>query len=153
MPTRLVAALVLAVALAGCSSPAPAPSTSTTPPTAAGETPVPTPTQSAYDPDATADENLAFFDAAVEPLTDVKNLPAGADVIDALVGAGFEESAMELTPDKTAIGLDADSIEFSVKINGQCIIGQFGSFGYRSIIAAILATDTCLVGKTVTLDD
>jgi hypothetical protein len=149
MPTRLVAALVLAAALAGCSSPAPAP---TTPPPVAVETPTSAPTQSAYDPDATADENLRFFDAAVEPLTDTKNLPAGEDVIDALVDVGFDRTTMELTPDKTAIGLDADSIEFSVKINGQCIIGQFGSFGYRSIVAAILATDTCLVGKTVTLE-
>jgi hypothetical protein len=150
MPTRLVAALVLAAALAGCSSPAPSP---TTPPPVDVTAPAPTPTQSAYDPDATADENLAFFNAAVEPLTDTKDLPAGADVITALTDAGFDSSAMELTADETAIGLDADSIEFSVKINGQCIIGQFGSFGYRSIVATILATDTCLVGKTVTLGD
>ena len=152
MPTRLAAAIVLTLALAGCTSATPDPA-----PTATGNesvsTPSATPTQSAFDADAGAVDNQPFFDAAVEPLEDKKTLPTGADVIDALADAGFDRSAMELTPDKTAIGLNADSIEFSVKINGECIVGQFGSFGYRSIVTAILATDTCLVGKTVTIDN
>lgn len=137
MPARLAAVLVLAAVLAGCSSPEPA---TTTSPPPASPSPSATATSSALD--------LDTFDAAVEPLTDNDALPKGSKIIAALVDVGYDKSDMELTADKTAIGLDADSIEFSVKVDDQCLIGQFGSFGYRSVVMGVLATDTCLVGET-----
>lgn len=145
MPARLAAALGLVIVLAGCSSPAPAPVD--TPPTPR-ETAAATPPESGFDPDASATESLAYFNSIVAPLASRDGLPKGGDVIDALAEAGFDRAAMELTPDTTAVGLDADSIEFSVKVDGECILGQFGSFGFRSEVMPLLDTGTCLVGAT-----
>ena len=148
MPARLVVALVALAALAGCSSP----QAVTPTPTTATSTPTAEPTKTGLDPDATAADTLAFFDSIVAPLEAGGGLPKGNDVIDALEDAGFDRTLMELTPDKTAIGLDADSIEFSVKQNDACIVGQFGSFGYRSAVLPLLDAGTCLVGATKDID-
>jgi len=145
MPARFVIAVVAVALMAGCSSPSTAP---TVDPSTSAPVPSAIPTTREFGPDATADATLAFFDSIVAPLETDDGLPAGKDVIAALVAAGFDPALMELTADKTAIGLDADSIEFSVKQNGACIIGQFGSFGYRSVVMPLLDTDKCLIGKT-----
>jgi len=145
MPARFIIAVIAVTLMAGCSSPSTLP---TVDPSTSAPVPSASPTTREFDPDATADDTLAFFDSIVAPLETDDGLPAGKDVIAALVAAGFDPALMELTADKTAIGLDADSIEFSVKQNGACIIGQFGSFGYRSVVMPLLDTDKCLIGKT-----
>jgi len=142
----------LAVLLAGCTtgtapdvaSPAP----SVTAP-AASATPVPTPTgDPVYNPDGTADDNLAYFDRVNLDLESGENQPSGRKIINNLVDAGFDKSAMEITADKTAINLDTDSIEFTVLIDDRCLFGQFGAFKYRSVVLPVLETGKCLVGKT-----
>ena len=103
-------------------------------------------------PDGTASDNLAYFDAQNQALLAQTPKPDGRAFIDNLVSAGFSKKNMELTPDKTAIGLDRDNIQFSVKFNDECIIGQFGNVGYHSIVAPVLQTDTCLIGITRAID-
>ncbi|WP_345764369.1 DUF6993 domain-containing protein [Diaminobutyricibacter sp. McL0608] len=147
-----------ASALAACVSPAPAP-TITTPP-ATSQTPTPTPSATpkptgvALDPTGTAADNKAYFDK-VNRATLAKNPAAGGrDFIDALVVAGFHKADMQLTVDTTTIGLKANSIQFSVRLNGGCLIGQNGegSGGYQSTVTAVLATGDCLVGDTRPID-
>ena len=57
-----------------------------------------------------------------------------------------------LTPDTTAVGLEADNIQFSVRMNNTCLVGQSGNVGYHSLAAPILSTGTCLVGNTRAID-
>ncbi len=144
--------------LAACVSPSPTPTSSR--PSASSEAPspvpstTPTPTVPALDPSGTAADNKAFFDLVNRTVL-VKNQAAvGRDFIDALVAAGFHKADMQLTVDTTTIGLKANSIQFSVRINGGCLIGQNGesSGGYQSIVTPLLATGNCLVGDTRPID-
>ncbi len=61
---------------------------------------------------------------------------------------------MQLTVDTTTIGLKANSIQFSVRLNGGCLVGQNGqgSGGYQSEVTPLLATGNCLVGDTRPID-
>jgi hypothetical protein len=143
-----------AVVLAGCSA-SPSPGTPSTPAstptsgaTAAPETPAPL----AFDPEGTAAENLDFFTSAVTGFLAGSPDANGRDIIDHLVASGFDKSQMELTADTTAVGLEADNIQFSVKINDGCLIGQNGNVGVHTVTAPVLATGTCLVGNTRAID-
>jgi hypothetical protein len=79
--------------------------------------------------------------------------PTGREFIDNLVKAGFDKANMEVTPDKTAIGLTADAIEFSVKFGKECLVGQKGEeFGFTAVVVPVIETGTCLVGKTRAID-
>ena len=140
--------ILLLAGLAGCvaqqptpgptdaQSSAPAPSGSPSP----SSSPTPQPTGAAAEQER--------FDAAMADVLATNADPDGRTVIDTLVAAGFDKAAMELTPDTTAIGLDADSIQFSVRIGEECIVGQSGNVGYHSAVLPVLSTNTCLAGKT-----
>lgn len=147
-------ALIGALALAGCSAASPAPGRSRVPSTAApAPSPSGTPTASprlVYT--GTAQQNLPYFDRVNNQLIAAGGKPGGRSFIDALVGAGFVKADMEVTADTTTIGLAADNIQFSVRFNGSCLIGQYGNIGYASTVAPVLATGKCLVGKTRPID-
>lgn len=117
----------------------------TGPPTAA----VPT-----LDPSQKAQENVLFFDHINRQTLAANPEAKGQDFINGLINAGFNRNAMEVTEDFTSINLKANSIQFSVRMIDACLIGQNGpdSNGYNSIISPILATQTCLVGKTRPID-
>ena len=103
-------------------------------------------------PDGSAKQNLDYFDSVnLELEKDTKGMPLGRDIIDNLVDAGFTKSHMEITPDRTAIDLAADTIEFTVRIDDNCLFGQYGDFDYRSVVLPVLDTGKCLVGKTRTI--
>ncbi|PPG30197.1 hypothetical protein C5C36_15110 [Rathayibacter sp. AY1G1] len=140
----------LAVCLSGCTSPsAPDPVVSSS----AAEAPAPAESTApvAFVPGGTTEQNLPVFEqtlrAAAEPDPEV----SGSSVVDALVAAGFSRESMQLTADETSVGLDADSVQVSVKLGESCLIGQYGpkSGGVRAVIAAPIATGACLVGRTV----
>lgn len=120
--------------------------------------PVPTPSASASPSAAPVEDNSAtgkreLFDSTNEAtVTAAGGAPKGRDFIDALVAAGFDKAAMQLTPDKTAIGLVADNIQFAVAIGDECLIGQFGNVGYHSAILPVIATSGCLIGNTRPID-
>ncbi|PPG07834.1 MULTISPECIES: DUF6993 domain-containing protein [unclassified Rathayibacter] len=143
----------LAVCLSGCTSPsAPDPVVSSS----AAEAPAPAESTApvAFVPGGTTEQNLPVFEqtlrAAAEPDPEV----SGSSVVDALVAAGFSRESMQLTADETSVGLDADSVQVSVKLGESCLIGQYGpkSGGVRAVIAAPIATGACLVGRTVPID-
>ena len=145
------AAMVLSVSLAGCvgSTPQPAPSEmSTATPTV---TPRPDPT---LQPELSATVNLVYFDFIAAGVLKANPAADGKAFIDALVAGGFDKTQMEVTFDQTAVELAADSIQFSVRFNEQCLIGQNGpaTDGYQSTVAPILGTGTCLVGSTRQID-
>ena len=148
----VTAALAAALLLAGCvgdtTTPAPAPTTTST----AAATPAPTPTPLALVPDGTASENLEFFASVVRATLDAKPDAGGRAIVDSLVAAGFDKAAMEVTPDRTAVDLEADNNQFSVRTSDGCIVGQSGNVGFQSFVAAELATGTCLVGHTRAID-
>ena len=62
---------------------------------------------------------------------------------------------MQVTPDRTAVDLQADTIQFSVLFNGECLIGQYGpaSGGYHSIgRRAARAREPVCSGETRPID-
>ena len=105
-------------------------------------------------PDGTAADNLAFFDSVVAATIASEANPPGRTIVDALVAAGFAKGDLEVTADTTTKGEPSDSIQFSARFNGECLVGQNGpsSGGYHSVVAPLLATGTCLVGATRQID-
>ena len=153
MPSRsmragVIAFALLAVTLTGCvEAPIPTP----TPTSTGTATPAP-PADPEIDLEGSADDNLAYFDFVNKRLMDEGGVLDGRDFIDSLVAAGYPKADMEVTNDRTAINGAADNIQFSVRLNGTCLIGQYGNVGYASTTADVLSTGRCLVGATRTID-
>lgn len=153
MPSRsmrsgVVAFVVLALALTGCvdaGKPIP------TPTSTGSASPAP-PAQPEIDLDGSADDNLAFFDLVNAELIGAGGALDGRAFIDNLVAAGYPKSDMEVTPDSTAINIAADNIQFAIRLNGTCLIGQYGNIGYASTTGELLSTGRCLVGATRPID-
>jgi hypothetical protein len=153
MPSRylrvgVAAAIVVAgmLALTACvDAPAPIPTpTATATPT--------TPTGPAIDLDGTATDNLPYFDQVNGDLIAAGGTLDGRAFIDNLVAAGYPKSDLEVTSDLTSINGPADNIQFAVRLNGTCLIGQYGNIGYASTAVELLATGRCLVGATRPID-
>ncbi|NLT26034.1 MAG: hypothetical protein GXX90_05205 [Microbacteriaceae bacterium] len=144
------AALAAALLLAGCADGAdPGPTG-----TAAG---APTETAGAaapeYVPGGTAEENKEYFDHVLEPVVAANPAAAPRDLVDALVDAGFDKSAMQVTAAETAIGLEPDMVIVAVMIAGdECLLGQRGTRGYSSSIQPVFSTGECLIGKPDPID-
>ncbi|HEX4057103.1 MAG TPA: hypothetical protein VHX87_02145 [Galbitalea sp.] len=141
--------LVLAttIALAGCAQAAPKVTPSRVPTPTPGSTSTAIPV---YKPEGTAKQNLDYFRLVGHALLD--NNPSanahGKTIVNWFVAHGFDKANMQVTPDTTTIGLAAWNIEFSVKINGGCLIGQAGNVGFQSFAAPVLSTGKCLIGQT-----
>jgi hypothetical protein len=146
-----ITALVVVLALSACAAeprPLPTDSGSTAPPAPGG-----TPTTTAgpiltLNPNGSAADNLAYFDQVNQASIALQGPATGKVMTEGLVRAGFDKTTMQVTADRTAIGLDADSVQFSVVYAGECLIGQVGSGGYTSVVLPTLADGKCLVGKT-----
>ena len=150
----VAAVIVVTVALAGCVPSAPVASQTPTP-----EPTITNPGQSSTNapdpvlrPDGSAAANQQYFDMVNSSFYATYGRSDGRSIIDNLVAAGFQKQDMEVTPDRTSIDLVADSIIFSVRINGECLVGQFNATNYRGIIAPLLATGGCLIGRTRPID-
>jgi hypothetical protein len=125
--------------------------------------PMPTPTPVSPSPGATgpvepqidlagtAAQNQAYFDL-VNSATVQAGGRDGRSFIDALVAAGYSKESMEVTRDRTSINAQADNYQFSVQLNGTCLIGQYGTAGYASFAGPVLADGHCLVGDTRPID-
>jgi hypothetical protein len=151
MPSRpvragVVACAVLALVLTGCvETPVPTPTPTATP--SGSSTPAPPP-EPEIDLDGSAAGNLEFFDLVNTELIAAGGTLNGRAFIDNLVAAGYPKAEMEVTPDTTAINIAADNIQFAIRLNGTCLIGQYGNIGYASTTAELLSTGRCLVGTT-----
>ncbi|GAA2013558.1 DUF6993 domain-containing protein [Microbacterium ulmi] len=162
---RLAAAATVAtiaagvvLGLAGCSVPAPIPSPSGVPTGIAtpseSPAPSPTPTGPVLDQNGTAEANLPLFTSVVDAVWASPQQVQGRAYVDALVAAGFDKSAMQLTPDESTVGNPAESIQFSIRWGSECLIGQVGpatGAPFTTIVPG-LEGGTCLVGRTRPID-
>ncbi|MGV8877052.1 MAG: DUF6993 domain-containing protein [Rhodoglobus sp.] len=143
-------AIVSAVVLTGCvataSSPPPSGAASAAP------SPTASPTGAGLQPGKSAEANRQFFDLLNTQYHEANGRGDGASIVDNLVNNGFSKENMEVTPDKTAIGLAADSIVVAITIKGECLLGQFLPENYVSSVEPLLGTGKCLVGKTRAID-
>ncbi len=148
-----MAAVLVAGALAGCSATALTEPTETAAVSAqptAEQIPEPTPVETTplFDPSGTAQNNLAYFDYVNDQVLSADSAPDGAQFTDALAAAGFDMAAMEVTPDRTAVDLEAASVQFSIRMADGCLIGQWGSgVGYHSVVTPALSSGRCLIGS------
>lgn len=151
-------ALGAALSLAGCSliaqftqsQPAPVVEATSAPPIELDETAV-------VDPEATAEQNLAAFTEVMLAVhgTDQKN--HGRAYVDALIDAGYQRDAMQVTKDLTTVGLAADVVQFSVAFRDACVVGQVGPSTDRPTAKVLpLLPDAhggaCLLGNTRPID-
>ncbi|GAA1124980.1 hypothetical protein GCM10009651_05140 [Microbacterium natoriense] len=147
----LAAALILLLAACG---PTPSPS-----PTASDAGPSPTPSATAegpaYVPDGTAEDNLPVFTAITEQIWATDQRGSGRAYIDALIAAGFDRAAMQVTQDQSTVGNAAESLQFSVRWgDAECLIGQVGPSTGAPVTAVMpqLAEGRCLIGNTRPID-
>ena len=143
----IVAVVALAAALlAGCTPSAPPDPTQTasrSPSASSSPTPTPTPTPT-LDPEGSAADNLPLFTAVTAAVWDSGNGASGRAYIDALVAAGFDKAAMEVTADATTIGNPAESIQFAVLWGEECLVGQVGpatGVPVTVVVPALATTD------------
>ena len=147
MVRRAVLVAALALALAGCAEQPPVPVPMPLPTTS------PSASASAVPDDSAAGQKQRFDETNAATLEAAGGAnPGGRAFIDGLVAAGFDKAAMQVTPDKTAINLDADNIQFSVLIGTDCLVGQYGNVGYQSTVLPVLSTGKCMVGNTRPID-
>lgn len=133
-----------------------------------GPTPTPTPTDAAPSPtpsaspagpvyvaDGTAADNLPLFAAVTAGVWASDQKVSGRAYIDALIAAGFDRAAMQVTQDVSTVGNPAESIQFSVRWGeSECLVGQVGpSTGEPvTIVMPQLAEGRCLIGATRAID-
>ncbi|WP_292676195.1 MULTISPECIES: hypothetical protein [unclassified Microbacterium] len=143
-----------ALVFAGCTpttEPTSSPTASVSQPSA---TPTPTATSAVLVPDGTAADNLPLFTEVMNAVAATDASVQGRAYIDALVTAGFPKDAMEVTQDLTTVGNAADSIQFSVRWAGECLVGQVGPSVAvpTALVLPLTPTGTCLVGQTRAID-
>ena len=122
--------VLLAIVLAGCVAPGPTPT--------ATETTAPVDDAPKIDLDGTAADNKEFFDLVNTEFIAAGGALDGRAFIDNLIATGYPKNDMEVTNDRTAINGAADNIQFSIRLNGTCLIGQYGNIGYDSTTAKLL---------------
>lgn len=152
-----LAALVGVIVLAGCvpSTPTPVPTQSGPTQSSSGST-APTPTSTApAEPvlveGGTAEQNQPYFDKVNLAFFAANGTGSSTGIVDNLVTAGFRKQDIEVTINRTSIDLDVDSRIVSIRLKGECLLGDFQASGYKSIVAPILGTGGCLIGTTVPL--
>jgi hypothetical protein len=156
---------VAILTLAGCTGPAPTPvptpepsSSSTSGGTSGSATPSPsadaTEPPPELVPDGAAVDNLALFTAVTTAVWASSDRVAGRAYIDALVAAGFDKTAMQVTNDVSTVGNAAESIQFAVRWGEECLIGQVGPATGDPVttVVPVLAEGSCLVGQTRPID-
>ncbi len=98
--------------------------------------------------DGTAADNLAFFNAVNGKLVAKNSAATGPDFVAALVEAGFDKTAMQMTADITTVGVEADSVFVSVQWGQSCLVAQYGVGGYLGAVVKTV-NGSCLIGQTV----
>jgi hypothetical protein len=146
----IVAVLAIAM-LTGCVAAKPTP-TPTSSAAAGSGTATAAPAGPAINLAGTAAQNKAYFDQVNQKLIAAGGDLTGRPFIDNLVAAGYQKVNMEVTPDRTAVNLAADNIQFSIRFGTTCLIGQYGNVGYTSYYTKTLGTGRCLVGTTRPID-
>lgn len=99
-----------------------------------------------------AEDNLPFIAYVLTQAGAGTGLFGSLDAVVALENAGFDRADMEVTSDRTALELAAESITIALIIDGECAMGQWSSDWYSSAVTPLLGAGTCLVGDTLSLD-
>jgi hypothetical protein len=159
--TRLLAAGAAVVAVsatvlacAPTEDPTTAPTASATA-SAPASSPTSEPAPVELQPAADAQANLPFFTATADAVWNSADQTSGRAYIDALVAAGFDKTAMQVTRDTTTVGDASESIQFSVLWTGdQCLIGQAGPATGALVTGVFPAVSQgrCLLGDTRPID-
>ncbi|WP_176697197.1 hypothetical protein [Microbacterium sp. 3J1] len=149
----VVSAAALALVLVSC-SPEQLPDPEMT---SDGPTPGPSaaPQRPAYVADGSAEDNLPLFASVTSTVWQSDQRGSGRAYIDALVTAGFDRAAMQVTQDATTVGNAVESLQFSVRWgDAECLVGQVGpSTGEPvTLVMPQLAEGRCLVGATRAID-
>ncbi|MEA9986212.1 MULTISPECIES: DUF6993 domain-containing protein [Subtercola] len=151
----LGAAAVIMFAACTSATPSPAPATTAASTATGAATSAPT-AAPVIVPSGTAADNLPYFDhvntGLIASSTAAGQTPDGKAFTSALRDAGFGIASMQVTPDITTVGVKADSIQFSIAVNGSCLVGQYGFGQYHSLVTPLLGTGKCLIGETRTID-
>src|ERR1700712_3295285 len=121
-------AMLAAGVLAGCVASKPTPTY--TPTATSSGTASAAPAGPAINLAGTAAQNQAYFDSVNQKFIAAGGDLSGRPFIDNLVAAGYQKVNMEVTPDRTAVDLAADNIQFSIRFGTTCLIGQYGNVGY-----------------------
>jgi hypothetical protein len=143
---------------AGCTPADPPERTPTSDGASGGATPGATPSPEAPPAeiiaDGTAEENLPVFAAVTAAVWASADRASGRAYVDALVQAGFDKAAMQVTNDVSTVGNAAESIQFAVRWGEDCLIGQVGPATGDPVttVVPVLAEGTCLVGQTRPID-
>lgn len=92
------------------------------------------------------DAALARFARVAEAVAR-RDHPGGMDFVRALERAGWARSALQVTADRTSVGLDVPAVQFAARDGASCLIGQYGRSG-TTVLRAAPVDGTCLVGGT-----
>ncbi len=106
-------------------------------------------------PEGTAADNLPLFTAVTEQVWASEQRVQGRAYIDALVAAGFDKAAMQVTADETTVGNPVESLLFSVRWGEtECLVGQVGPSTGDPVTTVTdqLAEGRCLIGATRPID-
>jgi hypothetical protein len=147
--TAIGLTIALGFVLTAC-TPAPEPEPTHTATTAPTETAEPVDEAPSLHPEGTAEENLPIFAAVTAEVWAASGSSSGSAYIDALTAAGFDKSAMQVTQDLTTVGRPVESMQFSVRWDTQCLVGQVGPSTGNPVTMVMdqLAEGRCLVGTT-----
>ena len=150
------AALALVLVITACAPAAPAdPSAGPSPVPTGAATETPSAEGPQFHADGTAADNLPLFTAVTSEVWSSEQQASGRAYIDALVAAGFDKTAMQVTQDVTTVGNPVESLQFSVRWGeSECLIGQVGPSTGEPVTAVMpqLAEGRCLVGSTRAID-
>ncbi len=154
--------VAVAITIAGCTGVPPAGPTSTANPSSITPAPTASPSEGeptaapapALVPDGSAYDNLPYFTAVTDSVWASADRASGRAYIDALVAAGFDKAAMQVTKDRTTIDNPAESIQFSVQWGDQCLVGQVGPTTGDPVTAVlpVVPESGCLIGNTRPID-
>lgn len=105
-------------------------------------------------PDGTAADNLPLFSQVVGTVWAGADNQSGRAYIDALVAAGFDKAAMQVTEDFSTVGNRAESLQFSVLWGPDCLVGQVGPATGEpvAVVVTALTEGGCLIGSTRPID-
>lgn len=150
---RLVVVIAVALLLSGCSAGTQA-TPDDTPDSASPTAPVSPSPSAVVDPDGSADDNLAVFAHVMDQVAASEDAVSGRAYIDALADVGFDKTAMQVTQDRTTVDNPAESIQFSVLWNGECLVGQVGPStpAPTALVLPELPDGGCLIGQTRQID-
>lgn len=130
------------------------PTSVTTSTASVGPSGTPSPSVPVLVPDGSAEDNLSFFRVVMDSVWAEDQSYQGRAYIDALVAAGFPKADMEVTQDRTTVDNPADAIQFSVRWQGECLVGQVGPStpAPTAVVLPEVPGGTCLIGQTRPID-